>query len=69
MLHVGFLEFLVFMYGFHREICVLIMAICVGNFNVAEHIEAEENNGKKLSNHVLVAFGLILIGHGMWLII
>ncbi|XP_062105037.1 uncharacterized protein LOC133816700 [Humulus lupulus] len=39
-----------------------------GNFNVAEHIEAEDNNAQKVSNQILVAFGLILVGHGIWLI-
>ncbi|KAF4393669.1 hypothetical protein G4B88_007655 [Cannabis sativa] len=43
-----------------------------GNFNVAQHIEAEESNNadqKVVSNQIiLVSFGLILLGPGIWLI-
>ncbi|KAE9591648.1 hypothetical protein Lal_00039020 [Lupinus albus] len=38
-----------------------------GNFNVAEHIEAEESKGLKTTSHVLTGLALILMGCGLFL--
>ncbi|CAL0309260.1 unnamed protein product [Lupinus luteus] len=38
-----------------------------GNFNVAEHIQAEESKGLKATSHVLISLVLVLIGRGLLL--
>ena len=36
-----------------------------GNFNVAEHIQAEKSNAYKAINHVLYGLGLMVVGLGL----
>ncbi|XP_059434963.1 uncharacterized protein LOC132167933 [Corylus avellana] len=36
-----------------------------GNFDVAEHIQAEESNAHKAVNHFLFGLGLMIMGHGL----
>ncbi|KAJ1407719.1 hypothetical protein SESBI_24195 [Sesbania bispinosa] len=36
-----------------------------GNFNVAEHIQAEESKALKVTSHVLMGLALIILGHAL----
>ncbi|KAF3942681.1 hypothetical protein CMV_030687 [Castanea mollissima] len=36
-----------------------------GNFNVAEHIQADQSNAYKAINHIFYGLGLMIVGHGL----